>query len=385
MRIFTIVGIVLAVAGAFFAFVAFLTPVSDNPLDFSRESAPILALVFLPMGIVFALVGWYTARLSSNRQKLMQQGLAGQATILSVVETGVYINERPVARLEMSINLPGRAPYTVQHSEVIPLIALGMITPGSSLPVAVDPTDPQKLAIDWSGETRTRALGAAATGYPARMQPAAGMPTPNTLSTSVASAVPNTLLGSPPIGDAQPGEMAVMGGMGALGAMSGLPTSSNPGAGGTGFTMPMGMTGMPGQSMISIGGATLDLSAIYQQLAKAGVTITGGLPTQMISGTSMVVDARPGDVAQHLAELKGSGQSGRASVTGAQDMGFAIHGNQLAMLDLSVTPDGGVVYPARVTALIPPTSLGRAAVGGSLPLFIDRSNPQNLAIDWDGA
>ena len=198
-----------------------------------------------------------------------------------------------------------------------------MITPGSTLPVVVDPMNPQKLVVDWSGETRARAMGAAAAAgvYPTVSQPGPGMPMPNTLSSSAPAAAPNTLSGTPQIGQSGP-------------AAAGT---------GVGFATPMGMLGMSagqGQTMVSFGGTGVDLSSIYTQLAAAGVTITGGMP-QMVSGSMSVVDARPGDVAEHLAQLKATGHAGTAAVTGAQDMGLAIHGNALAMLELSVTPQGG--------------------------------------------
>jgi hypothetical protein len=283
----------------------------------------------------------------------------------------MYVNERPMVRLQLNVNVPGRAPYVVQHSEVIPLIALGMITPGSSLPVVVDTVNPQKLVVDWSGETRARAMSAAAMGaYPTVTQATAGMPTPNTLSSGTSVPMPNTLSGTPQIG--QPGANA-----------PGIDPTS-----GVGFAMPMGMMGMSGtiqgQPMISFGGTGVDLSSIYKQLAAAGVTITGGMP-QMTMGSTSVIDARPGDMEAHLGQLKGSGRAGTAAVTGAQDMGMAIHGNELTMLELSVTPQDGVAYPARITALVPPAAAGRAVVGGTLPVFIDAANPQNLAIDWDAA
>jgi hypothetical protein len=371
VKIFTILGIVFLVVGGYFAYLA-LQPASDA-IDVGHEAAPILAITFLPIGIIFTLVGLYVTRLGSARNKLLQTGVPGQATVMGAAETGVYINERPMVRLQLNVSVPGRAPYSVEHSEVIPLIALGMITPGSSLPVVVDGTDPQKLMVDWSGETRARAMSAAAAmgTYPTVAQAGVGMPLPNTLSSGVSAPAPNTLSGAPQVGAA--------GGSGAD------PTS------GVGFAMPMGMLGMTGmtggtqgQPMFSFGGTGIDLSGIYKQLAAAGVTITGGMP-QMMGSSTTVIDARPGDVAEHLAQLKGSGGSGTAAVTGVQDMGMAIHGNQLTMLELNVTPQGGAAYPARVTALVPPAEAGRAVVGGSLPVFIDHSNPQNLAIDWDAA
>ena len=258
--------------GAFFGYQA-LHPASSSAFG-GDDAAPILALTFLPMGIIFTLVGLFASRMSANREKLLETGLAGQATVQSVTETGVFVNERPMVRMHLIVSVPGRAPYPVVHNEVVPLIALGMITPGSALPVAVDPANPQKLAIDWSGETRARALGGApAMGvYQATAQPVAGMPVPNTLSSLASAAAPNTLSETP-----------------AIGGPGALPMSSNPSAPGSGvFGMPLlGMMGMAGfrcpPMVLTVGGQTVDLSAMYQQLARMGVTITGGMPQMMVS------------------------------------------------------------------------------------------------------
>jgi hypothetical protein len=202
VRFFTVLGIIFAIVGAFFAFQA-LQPSSvaegSFDVDVMHEAAPILALVFLPMGIIFTAVGLLVGRSMGNRQKLIEQGLAGQATVMGAAETGMYVNERPMVRLTLNVAVPGRSPYTIEHREVIPFIALGMITPGSVLAVAVDPVDPKKLAIDWSGETRARTMnpmpGYGAPGsYGAAPAMPTGVPMPNTLSSmGSAAAAPNTL------------------------------------------------------------------------------------------------------------------------------------------------------------------------------------------------
>lgn len=372
MRIFTIVGIVLAVIGAYFAYLA--TQPSTGPFDVGHAAAPIVALTLLPMGIIFVIVGMYFSRLLGNRGELMREGIPGQARIESLAETGMLINNRPMVRMTLYVTVPGRAPYTLEHKEVVPLIALGMIAPGSTLPVVIDPTDPNRLAIDWSGETRARALGQAGYGaqgaggygaggygapgtggYGAGAPSAPGMPVPNTLS-STGGSIPNTITPEPVGGDPQAG---------------------------VGFAMPPGMSmGVQPQPTFSMTGSGLDLSALYQQLAQAGITIGGGLPV-MTSGSTRVIDARQGDQAGHLAMLKASGQLGRAVVRSSQDMNIAVHGSQIVVLDLEVTPQGGAAYPARVTAMVPQSDAGKVFVGAGLPVYADRANPQNLAVDWD--
>ncbi|MEA2623801.1 MAG: hypothetical protein QOH61_2711, partial [Chloroflexota bacterium] len=274
----------------------------------------------------------------------IRQGIPGQATILSLAETGMLINDRPVARMTMNVVVPGRPPYVIEHREAVPLIALGMVTPGSTLPVAVDASDPHKLAIDWGGDAAAASAGA---------------PLPNTLSSGGAG-LPNTLQSD----QAEPGWAP------APVAWSG---SQAPGS------------GFPQMPTITIGGTGVDLSAIFQQLAQAGITLgAAGMPIN-VTNTSTVIDARPADLAAHLAAMRQAGIPGRATIRTANDLGVAVHGSELVSLGLDVFPESGSGYQAQVTALVPAGSAGRAVVGGGLPVFIDRSNPQNLAIDWDAA
>jgi hypothetical protein len=196
VRFFTILGVIFAIVGAFFLFQTLQTYHPDSQFDIGvmHEAAPILALVFLPIGLIFAVVGLLVGRSVANRQKLIDQGLVGQATVMEAAETGMYVNERPMVKLTLNVMAAGRPPYTVEHSEAIPLIALGMITPGSILPVAIDPAGPEKLAIDWSGETQARATSPMAGGYGVPPATPGTMPMPNTLSTmGSAAAAANTL------------------------------------------------------------------------------------------------------------------------------------------------------------------------------------------------
>jgi hypothetical protein len=59
-------------------------------------------------------------------------------------------------RLHLQIDAPGFDRYEVVRSEVVPLIALGALSHGE-LSVAVNPDDPQDVAIDWSTVAAPRA------------------------------------------------------------------------------------------------------------------------------------------------------------------------------------------------------------------------------------
>jgi hypothetical protein len=339
MRVFTIIGIVCLVIGGFFAYQAWLTPPSDNPFDVGKAAAPIVAITFLIIGFTFTIVGSVILRMGRARKELLTTGLVGRAEIVSATQTSMYVNEQPVVQLQLNVSVPGRAPYQVSHREVVPLLSLAVIQPGHSLPVAVDPANANKIAIDWGGVTAGRvatfsdtgaAIGASQMGWAPGVAPTE-MPLPNTLSAMpspppLAAPAPNTLSSLPGIGQSLP-----------------------PGAeGGVGFAAP---AEMPPPTMLGT-----------QSAGSAGVGI-----------------------AAYLAYLKTSGIAGRAVIRTVQDTRVAVVGDEVLALQLEVAPAGGAGYPVTTATMVPQRAVGRAVPGASLAVYIDRSNPQAIAIDWDAA
>jgi len=80
-------------------------------------------------------------------QHLAQNGLVGSATITSIRDTGTTINEHPLVELGLQVSLDGRSPYLVTHTQLISRLAVGGFIPGATVPVRVDPADPQSLLV----------------------------------------------------------------------------------------------------------------------------------------------------------------------------------------------------------------------------------------------
>ena len=348
MRVFMIIGIVLTVVGVYFLYQT-IQPSTATGIgaDAGHTASSILALTFLPMGIIFTLVGYFFVRSSSRSNKILQQGVAGTATILGLASTNMYINEQPVAKLTMSIQLPGRAPYTVEKREVIPMLALGMIAPGKSLPVAVDPANPQSVVIDWSGQTQNRPMGQGAMGMNPDAMPSAGMPAPNTLSAMGSAPVaPNTLGGATT-------------GIG-LGVLAGGAAPS----GSTAMDFNWDASGQP------IAGQTA---------AVIGAVRSGALPTI------------PGSAAQLLA----TGTPGTAVVTTAQPMGKTVRdinpaaeashlNDPMWLFTVEVMVAGEMPFPAVFGHRVPLDKVSSVAPGANLAVAVNMADRnQEVAIDWD--
>jgi hypothetical protein len=106
-----------------------------------------IAVAVLVLVMVFKRLGGMS-RTSKIRDK---GGLPGQATILSIAETGMTINEtNAVLRFGLAVQVQGRPQYQVEITQSVPRIAMGMVAPGRVVAVWVDPADQSKVAIDFS-------------------------------------------------------------------------------------------------------------------------------------------------------------------------------------------------------------------------------------------
>jgi hypothetical protein len=83
-------------------------------------------------------------------QALMAMGTQGEATILSLEDTGMRINDNPRVMMRLEIRMPFGAPYQITKTVTIPIIRLSQVQVGSVVPVMVDmsdPTNPDKVGL----------------------------------------------------------------------------------------------------------------------------------------------------------------------------------------------------------------------------------------------
>jgi hypothetical protein len=80
-------------------------------------------------------------------QKLLQQGVPAQATILKIWDTGVTLNDNPQVGMLLEIQAPNREPFRVEMKSIISRLALAQVQPGRVVPVRYDPENPSKVAL----------------------------------------------------------------------------------------------------------------------------------------------------------------------------------------------------------------------------------------------
>ena len=109
----------------------------------------VCAAVLTPIGFLMLMATIATARRGAEMDRLRATGIPGQAQILAMTQTGMYVNKQPVVSLQLQVQTGMHPPYTVTRREIVPMIALGRLTNGQPLQVKVDQANPTNLVILW--------------------------------------------------------------------------------------------------------------------------------------------------------------------------------------------------------------------------------------------
>ncbi|GAA5067029.1 hypothetical protein HNP84_001056 [Thermocatellispora tengchongensis] len=100
--------------------------------------------------LILACVGLPFLIASRNARRLLTEGVSAQAVVESMADTGVTVNGQPVVSFALEVRPEHGAAYRVTHRQSLPCIPMGMVVPGVTLPVRIDPQRPARLRIDWS-------------------------------------------------------------------------------------------------------------------------------------------------------------------------------------------------------------------------------------------
>jgi len=119
---------------------------------------PVVRVAFVATGAFLVLVGigliWFGVRSGAKAaevDRIEATGIPGQATVVGLTQTGLFVNENPQVGIDLTVSVPGRAPFPAHVQQIVPLILLGRLVNGAILPVKVDSADPSKVVIEWGG------------------------------------------------------------------------------------------------------------------------------------------------------------------------------------------------------------------------------------------
>ncbi|MFI7133228.1 hypothetical protein ACIBQ1_46655 [Nonomuraea sp. NPDC050153] len=100
--------------------------------------------------LILACVGLPFLIAARNGRQLLATGIAAQAVIESMADTGVTINGQPLVSFVLGVRLPGGQVHRVTHRQSLPRLPMGMVVPGAVVPVKVDQQRRDRVRIDWA-------------------------------------------------------------------------------------------------------------------------------------------------------------------------------------------------------------------------------------------
>lgn len=118
-------------------------------LEFTVFPFPIfIGPIWMAVSIGLGVYAIRQARRGRHEQWLWKTGLRGRGTLVSAGGS-TLINEQPLLKLELDLEVPGQAPRRVSRRVIVSSFAAPLMRPGLVLPVYVNPSDPEDILIVW--------------------------------------------------------------------------------------------------------------------------------------------------------------------------------------------------------------------------------------------
>lgn len=148
-KIWIITTAPLVILGLVFVFLGF----TASPEALTDDGYSLKTFFYL-MGCFFVIfplltalgIYYYYKRINDRETFLLNEGIRGEAEILSREQTGTYINEQPEVKFKLSITTPMET-YELEHKEIVNLLDMGSIPVGRKIPVMVHPDNPKDIIL----------------------------------------------------------------------------------------------------------------------------------------------------------------------------------------------------------------------------------------------
>ncbi len=118
----------------------------EAPSDPRQKWLGIFALVLIVGGAMAISFGGEVRR-EMLRQALVEDGADAQATVLSLRQTGKFINDNPEVALQLRVEPEGAEAFEVELTQTIAQVELPAYQPGARVEVKYDPGDHERVVV----------------------------------------------------------------------------------------------------------------------------------------------------------------------------------------------------------------------------------------------
>lgn len=146
--IFAIPLTVFTLVGAAMIFMDTIADPAKSPVPPWYESLLFLGIFFILIPWIGTLLIVLSIRRGQQRERdLLERGVRGLGTLISVSETGLYTNDIPQIEMIIDIRSGIHPDCRISHREHVNLTDLHKLVPGRELTVIVDPDDHENILV----------------------------------------------------------------------------------------------------------------------------------------------------------------------------------------------------------------------------------------------
>ncbi|MCA9604049.1 MAG: hypothetical protein KC619_00515 [Myxococcales bacterium] len=108
----------------------------------------IVMISVMPIGLIFAGVGYVFRKKAQRAAWLRVNGIAAQGTVRSYQPTGTEINGVPVVKVSVEVTHPSLAPYMTSFSQLLTSELATQLVPGTMVSLRVHPENPHEIILE---------------------------------------------------------------------------------------------------------------------------------------------------------------------------------------------------------------------------------------------
>jgi hypothetical protein len=114
------------------------------------------ALIIASVGAIWFIVAMGLVAYARHQQQkaahndwIFRNGIRGTATVIDVGGSNTTVNEMPLLKLGLELDIPGVARRKVTRREVMPVFTANRMREGLVLPAYSNPEDPNEFILVW--------------------------------------------------------------------------------------------------------------------------------------------------------------------------------------------------------------------------------------------
>ena len=107
-----------------------------------------ISCIIIPI-ILIAGIFLYKKRIKYKETDYAPNSIKGEAKIIEMKQTGIYVNELPQVKFLLRITIPRRLPYQIEYKKIMNSFILNSLHAGAKLPVFVDPDNPERILLGY--------------------------------------------------------------------------------------------------------------------------------------------------------------------------------------------------------------------------------------------